>query len=277
MTIPKQCQVDVKAILARRHCNGGDYWASSNGGVYYGSPFSTIECLLVLSDLGMNSDNPIVKRTGECILSRWREDGRFRAAPGGAIYPCHTTGAARALCRAGYARDKRLERTFEHLLSTAHTDGGWRCSKFMFGRGPETEFSNPGPTLNALDAFRFSRRLNKERELDRAVEFLLGHWETRKPLGPCHFGIGTLFMKVEYPLLRYNLLNYVHILSFYDRARRDSRFREALQALQSRMRDGKVVVENSHRELASLSFCRKGLPSEPATHTYRQIMQNLRN
>lgn len=275
MPVPKPYKKDVRAIVARRHDNGGDYWSDSNGGVYHGSPFSTIESVMMLTDLGVDSNEPTIRKASECILACWREDGRFRAVPGGAIYPCHTTGAARALCRAGYTSDARLERTFEHLLSSAHTDGGWRCNRFMFGRGPETEYSNPGPTLNALDAFRFSKYLNRERKLDRAAEFLLGHWETRKPLGPCHFGIGTLFMKVEYPTVRYNLLNYLYVLSFYESARRDRRFLEAFHLLQSKTTDGEVVVENSHRGLASLSFCQKGSPNALATRTYRRILHNL--
>jgi len=110
--------------------------------------------------------------------------------------------------------------------------------------------------------------------LDKAVEFLLDHWVNRKPLGPCHFGIGRLFMQVEYPLRRYNLLNYVYVLSFYERARSDSRFRQALKAVESKMRGGKVVVENPHRNLAHLSFCAKDAPSDAATTHYHEILQN---
>ncbi len=277
MPIPRQYQADVAAILARRHDNGGDYWATPDGRVGVGSPFSTIQCLLMLSDLGMDADDPVIAKSSELILSRWREDGRFQIAPGGSMYPCHTARCAKALCRVGRATDKRLARTFEHLLESTHDDGGWRCNKFMFGRGPETECSNPGPTLDVLDAFRFFRGMRTDERLDRAVEFLLAHWVTREPLGPCHFGIGTRFMQVEYPLLRYNLFNYVYVLSFYNRAREDQRFRQALKALQSKLVNGEVVVEASHRELAQLSFCKKGSPSEAATAQYRQILRNLRD
>lgn len=261
--------------MAKRHHNGGDYWASSDGRVGIGSPFSTLECVLMLSDLGMNRSDPLLKGASELILDCWRDDGRFGLAPGASIYPCHTAGAARVLCRTGYAEDRRLQRTFDHLLGTAHTDGGWRCKTFKYGRGPETEFSNPGPTLDALDAFRFTKYVNREQALDRAVEFLLDHWVRRKPLGPCHFGIGTLFMQVEYPLRRYNLFNYVYVLSFYERAQGDRRFQQALEMLESKMHGGKVVVENPHRKLANLSFCKEGLPSDAATVQYRQILQNL--
>ena len=49
----------------------------------------------------------------------------------------------------------------------------------------------------------------------------------KRPTGPCHFGIGTLFMQVEYPFLRYNLYYYIYVLSFYDRANDDQRYLEA--------------------------------------------------
>lgn len=143
-------------------------------------------------------------------------------------------------------------------MGIQHSDGGWRCKKFSFGRGPETEFSNPGPTLTALNAFRFTSLLNKEQALDKAVEFLLDHWKTRKPLGPCHYGIGTLFMQVEYPFAGYNLFAYVYVLSFYNSARRDKRFLEALGILESKLIDGKIVVERVNRKLAGPCFLQEG-------------------
>lgn len=88
---------------------------------------------------------------------------------------------------------------FDICSEIQYEDGGWRCNKFSFGRGPETERSNPHPTLTALNAFRFSEYFNREPAFERAVEFLLEHWTIRKPIGPCHYGIGTLFMQVEYP------------------------------------------------------------------------------
>lgn len=275
MAVPKQYQSDVGAILAKRHDNGGDLWTTPDRRLGKGSPFSTLDCALMLSELGMDISEPILKETSGLILSSWQEDGRFRVTPKGAIYPCHTATAARILCRLGYASDTRLKRTFDHLLELQHNDGGWRCKKFSFGKGPETDFSNPGPTLEALDAFRFTDRLNRDKRLDKAVEFLLNHWVTRKPLGPCHFGIGTLFMKVEYPLFRYNLFFYVYVLSFYNKAKKDWRFLEAFKVLESKLVNGKVIVENPNRRLAGFSFCKKGEPSALATERYHEILKNL--
>jgi hypothetical protein len=194
----------------------------------------------------------LLQAVAELILSAWREDGRFRLSPQGAIYPCHTVNAAAVLCHMGYDDDARLQRTFEHLLDIQHTDGGWRCNKFSF-----------------------NRHFGAESALDRAVDFLLEHWTIKKPIGPCHYGIGSLFMQVEYPFRNYNLFVYVYVLSFYDRAKKDRRFLEALEALESRMVDGQIVVERVVPKLAGLSFCRKGQPSALATKRYGEIAKNL--
>jgi hypothetical protein len=266
---------DIQKIVGKRRQFGGDFWATPDGRIGKGSPFSTRDCVLMLIELGIPLTDPLLVGAAELAFRLWREDGRFRSFSHGTIYPCHTIGTTRLLCYLGHAGDDRLKRTFRHLLDSQHGDGGWRCRKFSFGRGPETEYSNPGPTLEALDAFRFSDFINRDHRLDRAVEFLLYHWEVKIPLGPCHFGMGTLFDKVEYPFLRYNLFYYVYVLSFFDRAKTDPRFVQAHGSLSSKLGEGKIVIENCNRGLRELEFCRPGTPSDPATRRYLEIKANL--
>ncbi|WP_434509757.1 prenyltransferase [Desulfitobacterium sp. AusDCA] len=275
MTVPEKYQADVEAILARRYDNGADYWTTSDKRLCKGSPFSALNCGYLLTELGMEPSDLLLKGIANLFLSSWRTDGRFKLSPQGAIYPCHTINAANLLCHLGYAADARLQKTFDYLLEIQHSDGGWRCNKFSFGRGSETEFSNPGPTLTALNAFQFTNLLNQEPALDHAVEFLLTHWTTRKPLGPCHYGIGTLFMQVEYPFANYNIFVYVYVLSFYDRAKKDSRFLDALGALEAKLVDGQIIVERLNRQLAGLAFCRKGEVSDLGTKRYHEILRNI--
>lgn len=126
-----------------------------------------------------------------------------------------------------------------------------------------------------MNAFRFCDYLNKGPALDKAVEFLLNHCEIRKPIGPCHYGIGTLFMKVEYPFRTYNLFAYVYVLSFYKKAQNDKRFLEAFETLKSKVVNEQIVVERVVPKLAGLSFCKKGHTSELATIRYHEILRNL--
>lgn len=274
MAVEKQYLPDAHAILSHRYDNGGDLWTTPDKRLLKGAPFSTLESALLLLELGMEPTESPLQEAAELFFEALQEDGRFKLYPKGAIYPCQTIHALDLLCRMGYASDPRLQKTFLHLLKTQYGDGGWRCNKFSFGRGPETEYSNPLPTLYALNAFRF-KNPEKEPALDKAVDFLLEHWTIRKPIGPCHYGIGTLFMQVEYPFRNYNLFLYVHVLSFYSRAREDKRFLEALEALESKTVEGQIVVERVVPKLAGLSFCKKGEPSELATKRFREILNNL--
>ena len=275
MAVEKQYLSDVEAILTHRYDNGGDLWATLDKRLLKGAPFSTLESVLFLLELGMEPAEPLLQEAAQLFFSTWQEDGRFKMYPKGSIYPCHTVNAAKVLCHMGYASDVRLQKTFQHLLDIQYIDGGWRCNKFSFGRGPETEYSNPFPTLTALNAFRFSDYLNKEPALDKAVDFLLGHWIIRRPIGPCHYGMGTLFMQIEYPFRNYNLFVYVYVLSFYNRAKEDKRFLEALKALESKTIDGQIVVERVVPKLAGFYFCKKGKPSTLGTKRYHEILNNL--
>ena len=276
MAVQRQFASDVEAILSHRYDYGADLWTTPDKRLVKGAPFTTLESVMYLLELGMEPTEPILKDAAELIFSTWQEDGRFKVYPQGAIYPCQTVHTANVLCHMGYVADARVQKTFRHVFDIQQADGGWRCNKFFFGRGPETEYSNPFPTLIALDAFRFSDYLNKESALDKAVDFLLDHWTIRKPIGPCHYGIGTLFMQVEYPFRNYNLFMYVYVLSFYNQAKKDTRFLEALETLESKLVDGQIVVERVVPKLAGLSFCKKGQISELATIRYQEILKNLR-
>lgn len=266
---------DMEEILSHRYDNGDDLWTTPDKRLLKGSPFSTLESVLLLLELGMSPQEPLLKNTAELIFNTWQKDGRFKVFPKGGIYPCQTINAANVLCQLGYASDLRIQRTFQHLLETQQMDGGWRCNKFSFGRGPETEFSNPHPTLVALNAFRYGDYINKEPALERAVEFLLDHWSIRMPIGPCHYGMGTLFMQLEYPFRNYNLFMYVYVLSFFNRAKEDERFLEALKALKGKTVDGQIVVERVVPKLSKLNFCKKGETSLLATKRYEEILNNL--
>jgi hypothetical protein len=269
-------QTDMDRILATRHENGADFWATSDGKIGIENPISTLTALMVMSELRVDPSHEALHGAAGMVFRMLRDDGRVRIAPKGAIYPCQSALAAAALCRNGQAGDERTKAILENLRSSRYEDGGWRCNKFSFGRGPETDFSNPGVTLVALDAFRCAG-LQEGTDFDTAVETLLNHWTVRAPTGPCHYGIGTLFMQVEYPFLRYNLFYYVYVLSFYSKARQDKRYQEAFEALGRKLdSSGRLIVERPNRKLETLDICRKGEPSEAATGRYQEIVRNFR-
>jgi len=268
-------QGDINLLLAQREAQGGDYWATPDGRWGVGSPFSTLDCGLMLAELGLDGSDPVMRAIADLVLACQTDDGRIRPGPHLSVQPCHTANAASLLCRLGHAGDPRLSLTFDHLLATQAADGGWRCSVLKFGAGPDTDASNPGVTLTVLDAMRFRQPLVTGQAAERAVDSLLAHWSIRRPLGPCRYGIGSRFMQVEYPFFRYNLFHYVYVLSFYPRAQRSAVFKEALETLCGKLVDGQVVVEHQKPGLNQLQFCRQGAPSAHATRRYHELERNL--
>ena len=137
---------DIAQILAHRYDNGADLWSTPDKKLLKGAPFTTLESVSYLLEAGLSPDDDILQEAAELIFSTWKEDGRFKTSPAGGIYPCHTALALNTLCRLGYASDSRLQRTFRYFLDTQEPDGGWKCNKYSFGRGPETEYSTPYTT-----------------------------------------------------------------------------------------------------------------------------------
>lgn len=268
---------DISAILARRHANSADFWATLDGRIYVGSPFSTLSSLGMLHELGVGPEHEAVQGGLALILNACQEDGRIHVGLKSPRYPCYTAEAARTMCRFGLTGHPALQNTVSYLIDSSHERGGWRCNFTKFGHGPETEYANPGATLYVLDVLRFfPEYLEGVDVVDKAVESLLDHWDIRKPIGPCHYGIGTLFMEVEYPFLRYNLFFYIYVLSHYGRAQGDSRFKAALAMLKSKLDDEeRVIIERPHRGLKDLEFCAKGQPSSLATARYHEIQKNV--
>ncbi|MGM0215411.1 prenyltransferase [Enterococcus sp. AZ109] len=268
-------QKDIETIMSHRYDQKWDYWTTEDRRLTNGGAFSCIASANYLLELGVSPQDPILQKVAELLWDSWKETGEFKLYPKGPSFPCQTIPAATLLIRLGYLEDERLQITLRHLLDSRYSDGGWWCKKFYFGKGPETEHANPLPTLNGLNLFRFTKYFG-DPSLNQAIDFLLHHWETKAPIGPCHYGIGTLFMQLEYPLMDYNLFHYVYVLSFYDYARKDVRFLEAFQALKGRTINDQIVVERVNRKLAKLEFCKKGQPSELATKKYQEILKNIK-
>ncbi len=275
MKLKDKYKNDIAFIMSKRHVNGGDLWMGEDNNLGKGSPFSTKDVSIILMELGFTKKDLIVKDIAKIIFEHQQPDGRFKISKSGAIYPCHTIGCLRVLCNLGYAKDKKLKITFEHLFSTQEEDGGWKCNKFSFGKGPDTNYSNPGPTLEALDAFRFIDTTNRKEQINKALEFLLRHWDLKKPIGPCLFGIGTLFNKTEFPFFRYNIFYYTYVLSFYKKANSNKRFKEVYKILESKLQNGKMIVENPNRQLATMDLCFKDHTSDLATKRFNVIKNNI--
>jgi hypothetical protein len=269
---------EIRSILERERVNGGPCWSRADGNIHAPAGFSTLLVLNVLGELGATSTSDRLIADGcELVFGYQTADGAFRYAPASSKLACIAGQALAGLGRLGLGRDPRAEAGYDWLLESQREDGGWRCPTVKLGTSPETDASNPGATLFVLDAFRFRRNTPEQEErLGAGVDSLLRHWQSRAPLGPCHFGIGSRFLQVEYPFWRYNLFYYVYVLSHYPGVREDERFADALDRLATHVSDaGEITVDAPPREWRRYAFARKGEASELATRRWQEIRANL--
>ena len=61
MAIEKQYLSDFEAILSHRYDNGADYWTTPDRRLIKGSPFSTLDSVLYLLELGMEPNEHCLK------------------------------------------------------------------------------------------------------------------------------------------------------------------------------------------------------------------------
>lgn len=249
-------EVLLKTLCEKDTVNGDRLWARHDGSIYNPIGASTIDFLNVIGDLHVSSvNNETVENAVQLVIDYYdRKTMQFRYSPKGSKLPCITAKIISIL--------KKLqvvfpfyEECYQMFFETQRPDGGWRCATVKIGKSPETDASNPGTTLYVLDALR--HRGNNADELvaiNKAVDFLLDHWITKKPLGPCEFGIGSTFMKTEYPFYRYNVFYYAYVLSFYERARQDERFVGVLNVLGSKETRTGVLIENPHKYWSRILF-----------------------
>ncbi len=195
---------EIEDILSLSEINGGAYWSRSDGDIHAPAGFSTIDVLNTLGEIGLKSANS--KKVSDAIdfvFNYMDDNGSFKYSSKSSKLPCIIARILTAFGRLGYLNDDRIEKCYRHLLETQQNDGGWRCATVKSGKSVETDASNPGTTLYVLDAFRFRKNSQDDNiQLEKAISFLLKHWETRTPLGPCEFGIGSRFLSIEYPFFK---------------------------------------------------------------------------
>ena len=266
----------AEKLIGLKNINGGTVWDRQDGNIYAPTGFSTIDFLSILGDIGLNyNDSSTVKDAVEKMMSYYDEKrGMFQYVQKGSKLPCVTAKIITALTKLKY-KNSILENTFRFFVETQCDDGGWRCATVKIGKSDSTDASNPGTTLYVLDAYKYRENTKQEMgKMDKAILFLLRHWETKKPLGPCEFGIGTQFMKTEYPFIRYNLFYFLYVLSFYEKAKEDKRFKEALKELKAKEMDNGIKIEHPNKNWQNILFNGSN-QCNLANTKYKQLIENM--
>ncbi|MCX6090087.1 MAG: hypothetical protein NTX88_06945, partial [Candidatus Atribacteria bacterium] len=208
-----------------------------------------IHQLSFVADLGIHADDGNVEYIVNHILEHQSLQGPFQVLMN--ISP-HYGGTgenqwAWALCDApvvlyslfklGLGQDNRVQKGIHYLASVVR-DNGWWCmvspelGKF---RGPGRK-DDPCPyaTLVMLKLLSLTEEYRQSETCRIGAEVLLRLWERSQDLHPYLFYMGTDFRKLKVPLVWYDIVHVLEVLSSFPWLRGDSRLQNMFEVARSK-------------------------------------------
>lgn len=245
--------------------------------------------LSFLAELGLNVDDPPVKKIVQKVMKHQSKQGPFQLPTN---IPVHFGGSGKdegawALCdapvilssliRLGMQDDPRVQTAIEYLNALVR-ENGWPCAvspelgKF---RGPGRK-DDPCPyaTLVMLNVLAYVPELQKSKPSKIGVEVLLSLWEESQEKHPYMFFMGTDFRKLKAPLFWYDILHVLDVLSRFEWAWKDKRFKQMLSVVESKAnREGQFIPESVWTAWKDWDFSQKKVPSQGLTFFVQRILK----
>ncbi|MBI5944522.1 MAG: hypothetical protein HY864_09150 [Chloroflexi bacterium] len=247
--------------------------------------------LSFIAGLGLNVSDLPVKKVVKKVMEHQSEQGPFQLTTN---VPTHFGGSGQdtwawALCDApvivssliqlGMQDDPRVETAIRYLDGLVR-DNGWPCAvspelgKF---RGPGRK-DDPCPyaTLVMLQSLANVSELHKGKSAKIGVETLLSLWEKSREQHPYMFFMGTDFRKLKAPLFWYDILHVLDVLSHFQWARNDKRFKEMLAVVESKAdENGGYTPESIYTAWKDWDFGQKKVPSKGLTLFIGRIQKRV--
>ena len=183
-----------------------------------------------------------------------------------------------ALLRLGVT-DAGVVAGVEHLRSRIGEDG-FPC----FAAASMGKFKGPGrrgdpcpyANLIILRMLAEAPGLRESDEAARAAAMLLHHWEVRREKKYYLFGIGTDFAKPKAPMVWYDMVHYVDVLTVVPSARGDVRLAEVVDLLAAQADgDGRLTASSVWTKWKGWEFCQKKEPSYWLTFLLQRALRRM--
>jgi hypothetical protein len=186
-----------------------------------------------------------------------------------------------ALSKLGLGGDPRVRRGIDYLL-TLGRENGWPCAvsrELGKLRGPGRK-DDPCPyaTLAMLKLLSINPQDRSHPMVKNGIESLLDLWQQRQEKHPYMFYMGTDFSKLKAPLVWYDLLHVLDVLSNYTDYWNDSRLLSMVDLLKSKAgADGWYTPESIWTAWKDWEFGQKKSPSYWVTFLSLRIIQRIEN
>ncbi|NOH01989.1 MAG: hypothetical protein HND47_08495 [Chloroflexi bacterium] len=125
-----------------------------------------------------------------------------------------------------------------------------------------------------LQALAHVPELREGKSAKTGVESLLRLWEKSREEHPYMFFMGTDFRKLKAPLFWYDILHVLDVLSHFKLARKDKRFKQMLNVVESKADgEGRYIPESIWTVWKDWDFAQKKVPSRGLTFFVQRILK----
>lgn len=242
-----------------------------------------------LADLGFTAGDPGLQPVITAIMAHTSEQGPFQlliqipahfggsGEAGWAWMLCDAPLLVYALIHLGLGENPRVQKALDYLNALVR-DNGWPCAaapELGRFRGPgRKEDPCPYANLAMLKALGQVSELRHSPEACTGVETLLGLWERRREQHPYLFYMGTDFCKLKAPLLWYDILHVLDVLSLFPWVHHDPRYQDMLDQVKAKANpDGLYTPESIYTAWKDWDFGQKKAPSPWVTLLIYRIYQ----
>ena len=244
--------------------------------------------LVFVADLGLQASDPGLAPLVERILSHRAAEGPFCILVniptrfGGTGEDqwtwmlCDAPSLLYALVKLGLSEDERVKDGIHYMVGLIR-ENGWPCAaspelgKF---RGPGRK-SDPCPYANLLMLKVLSQTPEwRDSPASHAgAEALLTLWEQRKERRPYLFAMGTGFSRLKAPLIWYDVLHVLDVLTQFPWLREDPRLRDMLATVAAKADErGRFTPESVWMAWKGWDFGQKREPSRWLTLLTRRML-----
>lgn len=243
----------------------------------------------LLAEMGLDRHQEQVRQIAKKLLAHQDSCGAFQTevliprvfggddTPGWNWMLCDAPLVLHALAVFGYQDEPALRRAADHLLGQIRGNG-WPCaSAFPKMQGPGRK-DDPCPYANlvCLRALSCFPEFLDAPACRIGVDALLHHWDIQKEKKLRMFGIGTDFRKLKFPLIWYDILHVVEVLSRFPAAREDPRFQAMWREIQDKADEaGMYTPQSVWMAFRQFDFGQKKTPSPTLTLAVERIRKRV--
>jgi len=260
----------IREIITRLKGSTAGIPALKAGMVHYTETGKAYWDLFFLADIGFTIDDVSLHDEAESIFRFQSKDGTFRIPPNVQDnYFCMSGILLASLAKMDYRDDPRIGKYILAAMNSQMSNGGWDCYYDIMGSSESCPMDN----MNILMLLGQFEQYRQNPHLNGAIDLLLEHWEHKIHL--YGFGVGKRFKSLQYPAVKYGILRVLDVLSLFPYARTRKQFRNMLDFVHSKAKNGKYFAEIIDAAYAGFDFGQSSEPSRWITFLINRINKRV--